>query len=62
MTSPYSIVDIFKSDAGIELLRSRIPLVYEQAHLRDTQLSGFLDGSSQELLGDALATETAGNS
>ena len=25
------------------------------------QLSGFLDGSSQELLGDALTTETAGN-
>ena len=42
VTTPNRIVYIFKSDAGIELLRSRIPLVYEQAHLRDTQLSGLL--------------------
>ena len=61
VTSPYRIVDIFKTNFGIEFLRSRITLVYKQPHLRDTQLSGFLDGSSQELLGDALATETAGN-
>ena len=61
VTTPNRIVYIFKTDAGIESLSSWITFIHEQTHLRDSQFSGFLDGSRQKLLSDTLATEIAGH-